>query len=351
MFHRESPPPVSSASASSRPLPFHAVGSLDAVPSDLIGGVVAIGNFDGVHRGHRAVLEAAETAARPVAGPRRPVIALTFEPHPRTHFRPDQPLFRLTPETAKTRLIRAAGLDGVIVLPFTADLASVSAEEFVSRILVERLQITGATVGWDFHFGHKRMGSPAFLADAGRRYGFPVDVVPHFDDESGLPISSSRIRDALAEGDLGLANGLLGYRWFVEGTIVDGDKRGRTIGFPTANMRLPADCRLRHGVYAVTFTVDGVTHFGAANYGRRPQFDNGAPVLETFVLDFSGDLYGKTVRVGFVAWLRPELKFPSIDDLLAQMQADCEEARAVLTHMDPGSAIDRALADLDRAAP
>ena len=282
--------------------------------------------------------------ARPAGGPVRPVLALTFEPHPRSLFRPETPLFRLTPRAAKAAVIAATGLDGVIVLPFTPDLAHVGAEDFVRDILVARLGIAGAVVGWDFHFGHKRLGSPAFLAEAGARHGFAVEVVPHFDDESGVPVSSSRIRDALAEGDLGLANGLLGYRWFVDAEVVDGDKRGRTIGFPTANMRLPADCRLRHGVYAVEFTVEGVTYPGAANYGRRPQFDNGAPVLETHLLDYSGSLYGKTARVSFVSWLRPELKFDTLDGLLQQMTADCAEARALLSATGPGSWLDQRLA-------
>jgi riboflavin kinase/FMN adenylyltransferase len=169
-------------------------------------------------------------------------------------------------------------------------------------------------------------------------------VEPHTAEDGAL-VSSSRIRTALEAGDLAEASGLLGYRWFVEGTIVGGDRRGRDLGFPTANIRLSDDCRLRHGVYAVTFTVDGVTRLGAANWGRRPQFDNGAPVLETHVLDFSGDLYGRTADVGFVSYLRPEEKFGSIDELIEQMRLDCAEARAVLQAIGPGSALDRALAE------
>jgi riboflavin kinase/FMN adenylyltransferase len=318
------------------------IDDLARFPAHLAGAVVAIGNFDGVHRGHQAVLERARAMAERMG---RPLVAMTFEPHPRSYFQPTATIFRLTPPSAKIRVFDALGVDGVIVLTFEARLAAMSAEDFVKTILVDRLAIAGATVGWDFHFGHKRQGSPAFLADAGARHGFPVEIVEHFDDEAGATISSSRIRDALADGDLGLANGLLGYRWFVEGVIVDGDKRGRTLNFPTANMRLTPDVRLKHGVYAVTFTVDGVTHMGAANYGRRPQFDNGAPVLETYVLDFSGDLYGKTVRVGFVSYLRPELKFESLDGLLQQMATDCDEARAILSALDPGSPIDRALTE------
>ena len=324
-------------------MPFQLITGLSALPAELARPIVAIGNFDGVHRGHQSVLAAAEATAEAVDGRRAPRVALTFEPHPRTHFRPATPLFRLTPMAAKARLIAAAGFDAMLVIPFDASLANMSAEDFVREILVERLGIAGATVGWDFHFGHKRLGSPAFLAEAGARHGFPVEIVTEFDDEGGEPISSSRVRAALETGELALANGLLGYRWFVTGQIVDGDKRGRTLGFPTANMRLPPDCRLCHGVYAVEFIVDGTIRQGVANYGRRPQFDNGAAVLETFVLDFSGDLYGREVEVRFISYLRPELKFPSVEALIAQMSLDCNEARAVLAQLPPGSPLDLAL--------
>lgn len=311
------------------------------LPDRLRGGHVAIGNFDGVHRGHQSVLAAVLDRARAEG---RPALALTFEPHPRSFFAPDRPVFRLTPPDAKARLVAALGLDGLVVAQFDAAFAALEAEAFVSEILVEKLGLAGATIGWDFQFGRGRGGTPAFLDAAGRRHGFSVDVVDPFDCEGGEPVSSSRIRAALEAGDLAEAHGLLGYRFFVEGTIVGGDRRGRDLGFPTANMRLPADCRLRHGVYAVTFTVDGVMHHGVANWGRRPQFDDGAPVLETFVFDFSGDLYGRRVDVGFVSYLRPEAKFPSVADLVRQMDLDCAEARAVLSAMAPGSALDRALA-------
>lgn len=329
--------------AAPAPRPFALAESLDAFPESLRGGIVAIGNFDGLHRGHQAVLDAALTRAE-AAG--RPAFAMTFEPHPRSVFRPETPVFRLTPAGPKARLIRAAGLDGLLVLPFDRDFAARSADDFVGDILVDRLGVAEAVVGWDFHFGRGRGGSPAFLAAEGAARGFAVSVIEAFQDEGGGPVSSSRIRDALAAGDLGLANGLLGYRWFVEGTVIHGEKRGRDLGFPTANVRLGADCRLAHGVYAVTFTVDGAQHLGVANYGRRPQFDNGAPLLETFVFDFKGDLYGRTVQIGFASYLRPELRFPSVDALVARMGEDCAEARAVLTAMGPGTALDRRLAEL-----
>lgn len=312
------------------------------LPDHLRGAHVAIGNFDGVHRGHQTVLTAALDRAR-AAG--RPALALTFEPHPRSVFRPDVPVFRLTPPEAKARLVAALGLDGLVVRRFDKAFAGLAAETFVTEILIDRLGISGATIGWDFHFGRGREGTPAFLDDAGRRHGFMVDVVDPFAGEDGELVSSSRIRGALERGDLAEAAGLLGYRWFVEGTVVGGDRRGRDLGFPTANIRLADDCRLAHGVYAVTFAVDGVSREGVANWGRRPQFDNGAPVLETFLFDFAGDLYGKHAEIAFVSRLRPEAKFGSVDALVEQMHRDVAEARAVLSARAPGSVLDRSLGE------
>ena len=213
----------------------------------LRGAVVAIGNFDGVHRGHRAVIATARERARALG---RPAAALTFEPHPRSFFRPQEPLFRLTDERNKLRLLSTTGLDGAIVLRFDAALAALSAEEFVERILVEKLGIAGVTVGFDFHFGANRAGSPDYLAAAGARHGFAVDIVPRFEDD-GRRISSGPIRAALAEGRVAEAAEMLGYPWFVSGEVVHGDKRGRELGFPTANLRLDPACGLRHGIYAV----------------------------------------------------------------------------------------------------
>ncbi|MDK9698040.1 MAG: bifunctional riboflavin kinase/FAD synthetase [Siculibacillus sp.] len=328
-----------------RPPSFRSIAFGDGLPRALRGAHVAIGNFDGIHRGHQSVLAATLDRAR-AAG--RPALALTFEPHPRSFFAPERPVFRLTPPAAKARLAAALGLDGLVVVPFDAAFAGLSAEDFVRRVLVDGLGLAAATVGWDFHFGKGRAGSPAFLSEAGRRFGFEVAVVePHLAEDGAL-VSSSRIRTALERGDLAEASGLLGYRWFVEGTVVGGDRRGRDLGFPTANMRLADDCALRQGVYAVTFTVDGEIRLGAANWGRRPQFDGGAPVLETHVLDFAGDLYGRTADVTFVSFLRPEAKFASLDGLIEQMRLDCAEARAVVTSIGPGTALDRALAELGR---
>jgi len=292
----------------------------------LRGAVVAIGNFDGVHRGHRAVIAAALARAR---GLRRPAAALTFEPHPRAFFNPGEKLFRLTDEAAKLRLLASSGLDGAIVLTFDAALANLTAEEFVRRILVERFAVSGAVIGFNFHFGMSRAGSPEFLAAEGRQCGFAVDVVPPFED-NGRPIASGPIRTALAAGNVEEAAEFLGYPWFVTGTVVHGDRRGRELGFPTANLRLDPSCGLRHGIYAVRINIGGRRYDGVASFGRRPMFDTGTVLLEAYLFDFAGELYGRSIDVAFIAWLREEAAFASLDDLVAQMHEDARRAREKL---------------------
>lgn len=296
------------------------------VPASLAGAVVAIGNFDGVHLGHRAVIDAARKRAR---GLGRPAAALTFEPHPRSYFAPEQALFRLTPEPAKLRRFAAAGLDGAVVLAFDARLAAMTAADFVETILVRRLAVAGVAVGFDFHFGKDRVGSPEFLQREGARRGFAVDIVGPL-LAGGRPASSSAVREALAHGEIEEATRLLGHPWSVVGEVVRGDQRGRTLGYPTANLRLPAECRLAHGIYAVRVMVDGIVYDAVASYGRRPTFGDGPPLLESFLFDFSGDLYGKTIEVAFHAWLRAEAKFPDAAALVQQMDADAATARARL---------------------
>ena len=300
----------------------------DQAPADhpLRGAVVAIGNFDGVHRGHRAVIAAALQRARALG---RPAAALTFEPHPRSVFRPDEPLFRLTDERAKLRLLAATGLDGAIVLRFDAALAQLSAADFVARVLVQRLAVSGVAIGFDFHFGAERTGSPGYLAAQGASLGFAVDIVPRFED-AGRPVRSGPIRAALAAGEVGEAAELLGYPWFVSGEVVHGDKRGRELGFPTANMRLDPGCRLKHGIYAVRVGVGDRRYDGVASFGRRPMFDQGTVLLEAFLFDFDGDLYGQTIDVAFIDWIRPELNFPGVADLVRRMDEDARLARAAL---------------------
>ncbi|HEX3937767.1 MAG TPA: bifunctional riboflavin kinase/FAD synthetase [Xanthobacteraceae bacterium] len=292
----------------------------------LRGAVVAIGNFDGVHRGHKAVIAAAQARAAALGCP---AAALTFEPHPRTFFNPSEPLFRLTDEAAKLRLLAAAGLDGAIVLTFDEALAQLTAETFVTRILVERFAVRGAAIGFNFQFGANRAGSPEFLAAEGAKRGFTVDVVPPLQDR-GRPVASQPIREALAAGRLAEAEELLGYPWFVSGPVIHGDKRGRQLGFPTANVRPDPSCGLRHGVYAVRLNLRGRHYDGVANFGRRPMFDVGTVLLEVFLFDFSDDLYGASIDVAFIAFIRDEATFASADALVRQMQDDSRMAREAL---------------------
>jgi riboflavin kinase / FMN adenylyltransferase len=299
----------------------------DSAPDDALrGAVVAIGNFDGVHRGHRAVIAAALTRAQALG---RPAAALTFEPHPRALFNPGEPLFRLTDDAAKLRLLASTGLDGAIVLTFDAALAKLTADEFVAQILVERFAVSGAVIGFNFHFGMNRAGSPDFLMAEGKKCGFAVEVVPRFED-NGRPVSSGPIRDALAAGRVREADEFLGYPWFVSGQVINGDKRGRELGFPTANIRLDAGCALRHGIYAVRTNVGGRRYDGVANFGRRPMFDTGTVLLEVFLFDFSGDLYGKNMDVAFIDWIREERMFDSAGALVVQMKDDSRLAREAL---------------------
>jgi riboflavin kinase / FMN adenylyltransferase len=307
---------------------FHiARGGAQGVDSGpLAGAMVAIGNFDGVHRGHRAVIGAALTRARALG---RKAAALTFTPHPRLFLRPQDSLFELSDERNKLRLLRATGLDGAVILRFDASLATTSAEDFVVKILAGALGIGGAAIGFDFHFGKNRTGSPSFLAEQGARLGFAVDVVPPLEDE-GRPVSSGSVRAALAAGRVVEAAELLGAPWFVSGEVIHGDKRGRELGFPTANVKLSPSCGLKHGIYAVRADVAGKRHDGVASFGRRPMFDDGAPLLEVFLFDFDGDLYGQTVDVAFIGWIRHEQKFDLIEVLKRHMTSDAAQARDAL---------------------
>jgi riboflavin kinase/FMN adenylyltransferase len=299
----------------------------DSVPPSLRDAVVAIGNFDGVHRGHRALIELAIREGRARGAP---AAVLTFEPHPRKYFAPDKPLFRLTPEPVKLAIFRKLGLDGAVVRRFDAGLAATTASDFVERLLGQELGVSGVVVGHDFHFGKGRQGTPAFLEEACRRKGWACLIVPPVTFDSKV-ISSGAVRAALEVGDVARANALLGHRWFVEGEVRHGDKRGRALGFPTANLSLPAETGLRHGIYAVRAAVGpGDVYDGVASFGRRPTFDDGAPLLEPFLFDFAGDLYGRRLQVEFVGWIRGEERFPSAEALVARMREDARIARAML---------------------
>ncbi|MGN6549209.1 MAG: bifunctional riboflavin kinase/FAD synthetase [Pararhizobium sp.] len=306
------------------------------------GAVVAIGNFDGVHRGHQWVLEKARALA---ASESRPACVLTFEPHPRTVFRPGEPVFRLTPAPLRARILGLLGFHAVVEQPFTRAFSENSAEVFVTHVLCEQLGAAHIVTGFDFHFGHDREGGPAFLVAAGERHRFGVTLMDAYRDENGGVVSSSRIRAALGAGDVVAAAGLLGYRFTVEAAVEAGKKLGRTRGYPTANMTLPPEFGLRPGIYAVRLRrADGTLHDGVASYGYRPTVDaDGAALLETYVFDFSGDLYGETCSVSFFGHLRDEAKFAGLDALVAQMKADEAEARALLSGVRPLSPLDQGL--------
>ena len=294
-----------------------------AIPKGM---VVAMGNFDGVHLGHRAVIE----AALQMGGAHgKPAMAVTFEPHPRSYFSPNTPQFRLTDETAKLRLLAGTGLAGAVVMTFDKRRAETAAQDFVHHDLIERLGISGIAVGYDFHFGKGRVGSPSLLVSEAPRLGIEVDVQAHV-DIAERPVSSSAIRMALAEGQIKEATAMLGGPWFITGQVIHGDKRGRDLGYPTANIRLDRNCGLRHGIYAVRVGLDGQRFDAVASFGRRPTFDNGAVLLEIFLFDFDGDLYGRSLDVAFFAFIRDELKFDSVETLIRQMNDDSARARASL---------------------
>lgn len=310
----------------------------ESPPDGLAHPVLAIGNFDGVHRGHAAVIARARARADALGCP---CAAVTFEPHPSDYFDGGGTIFRLTTADDKARLLESLGVDGMVLLTFDKAMATMPAETFVEDILMRRLGAQAVVAGYDFHFGRARVGTPAFLEEAGRRHGFDVEIVPKVESDGEGPIvvaSSTATRQALEQGDIARATSLLGHPYAITGTVRGGQKLGRTLGFPTANLVADPSCRLRHGIYAVRATVDGRSYDAVASWGRRPTVEvDGAPLLEVFLFDFSGDLYGRTLQVEFVAFLRGEAKFESIEAMTEQMQADVVDAKAALDHqIDPG---------------
>jgi riboflavin kinase / FMN adenylyltransferase len=308
------------------PQPFQHIATPFTLPDDLRGGAIAIGNFDGVHLGHQALLARALDWARPQG---RPALLLTFEPHPKAFFRPGEPLFRLTPPALKARRAAVAGIQAMVSCPFDGTLAALSAEAFCRELLATTLGAGHVVTGEDFHFGNRRQGDAATLARFGSTLAFSAEAVPPV-MQGGAPVSSTRIRDVLAEGDMAGANHLLGWEWSIAATVLHGDKRGRELGYPTANLHLDPAVTLAHGIYAVRATVAGATRPAVASFGRRPTFDGGAPKLEVHVFDFAGDLYGQEMEVAFVGHIRPELKFDSVAALIERMDADSRTARAML---------------------
>lgn len=297
------------------------------VPARLRGAVVALGNFDGVHRGHQGVIGITRSLA---CGLEAPAGVMSFHPHPRRFFSPDTPFFRLTPQPLKLRLLEALGVDVTFVVAFDSDLARTSAEAFISEVLADGLGVRHVVAGWNYRFGAKRAGDAALLERCAALHGMGVTILGPEQDASGAAFSSTRIRELLSVGDVRGAAGLLGYHWRFVGTVVGGDKRGRKLGFPTINLRLDEGVRLAQGIYAVNVHFDGRSHAGAAYHGTRPTFDAGEAFLETFILDFDGDLYGQEVEIEFVEFLRADLRFDTPAALAAQIEADCRAAREAL---------------------
>lgn len=320
---------------------FIRLDGLDSVPEAIRHGLVAIGNFDGFHAGHQHVLNVMKQRARALGVP---AVVLTFEPHPRDVFAPAPFMFRLTDADAKARLAEALGLDGIVVMPFTREFSQIEAEDFVSRFLVGALDAKGVIVGSDFHFGRNRRGTPDFLRAAGAANGFSVETLELQGDKSAHDetISSSRVRAALAKGDVSTANGLLGYHWFVSGIVVAGDRRGRELGFPTANVKVPPGFLLAQGIYAVRVQLGKRLLDGVASFGK-PMFDNQAPPFETYIFDFDEDIYGRRLDVALVAHVRGQEVFSGLDELIAAMTRDCARARTALAAATPIGDLDRHL--------
>jgi len=308
------------------------IGPDEPVPAEARGATLALGNFDGVHLGHAAVLRTAH-AARPEA----PLGVLTFEPHPRAFFRPDDPPFRLSLLTEKAAALGALNVAWLFTLRFDYAFSQQTAEDFVIGVLHDRIGASHLVCGADFAFGHRRGGDVSFLAARAERLGIGLSIAPAFADMGG-PISSTRIRRLLQDGYPERANALLGRPWTIRAIVAHGDKRGRTIGFPTANLALGQHLEPARGVYAVTVDLpDGSHHHGVANIGHRPTVnDTLESRLEVNIFDFDGDLYDQEIGVSLHSFLRAEQKFPSFDALRVQIAADADAARRLLERRFPG---------------
>lgn len=303
------------------------LGESDALPEALRGGIVALGNFDGFHLGHQAVVGHAVARARAEG---RPALVATFDPHPMRFFQPDSPWFRLSTLEQRAELMHAAGVDALLVFEFDAELAALSAEDFVTRRLVAQIGAAGVVTGGDFTFGKARSGDVQTLATLGQAHGFTADTANAVTVDGEI-VSSTRIRTALRDGRPRDVARLLSRPFTIRGEVRHGDKLGREIGYPTANVDLGNYLRPAYGIYAVRVTLaDGRVVPGAANLGIRPSFDPPKELLEPYLFDFSGDLYGQVIDVALIDYLRPEEKFDSLEALKAQMARDCDRARALL---------------------
>ena len=297
-----------------------------SAPAEWAGGVIALGNFDGVHRGHQVLVARAQQEARALDAP---LVALTFEPHPRRYFVPDTGPFRLTLLPAKVRLLEACGVQAVLAQRFDPAFAAISAQAFVDNVLLQGMGARHVVCGYDFTFGARRGGNVERLREMAAERAFGVTVLDPVMHEGEI-YSSTRIREALRAGWASEASELLGHHWEIEGAVELGDQRGRTIGFPTANVALGEHLRPRFGVYAVRALVGGQWRDGVANLGRRPTVGKLQENFEVHLFDFAGDLYGQVLRVQLIDFIRPEMKFPGLDALKAQIAADGEAARRLL---------------------
>lgn len=301
--------------------------NLPAAPANAASPVLAIGNFDGVHRGHQQLLAAARKMA---AQEGAPFAVLTFEPHPRALFRPDDPPFRITPAAVKAWRLERCGAERLYILPFDWDFASQSAEQFIGNI-IPKLNPRHIVVGFDFAFGQLRKGNAKTL----RQAGYNVTIIDEIADEAGAKFSSSAIRTALRHGEIARANALLGWQWEIRGPVIEGDKRGRELGYPTANVPLGETVHPAYGVYATMVRIEGEGDWrpAATNIGIRPMFALKTGQVEAHILDFSGDIYGRILRIRPVARLRGEAKYDSLEVLIAQIASDCAETRQVLNQI------------------
>lgn len=310
------------------PLRMQIIRDFQFVEPEDRGASVAIGNFDGVHLGHQSVIALARNAA-----PDAPLGVLTFEPHPREYFAPDTQPFRLMRGNARAHRLEKLGVEKLYELPFNAALAGLSPEEFARNVICDGLGLSHVVVGADFCFGKGRSGTADDLVRFGQDMGFGVTIAPLMERSDNV-VSSTAIRTALSEGNPRDAAAMLGHWHRIEGEVIGGEQRGRELGFPTANMSIEGLHPPKFGVYAVLVDVlDGPhrgSYHGAASVGVRPMFNGEVPNIETFLFDFSGDLYGATLSVGLIDFLRPELTFDGLDALIAQMDADCEKARSIL---------------------
>ncbi len=298
------------------------------LPPAALGASLAIGNFDGVHAGHQSVIAAARMAAQ---RQRAPLGVATFEPLPRRFFHADAPPFRLQTRQGRQRALADLGVDLMFELPFDVRLAAMSDKEFCADVIAAGLQARHVSTGFDFRFGHDRMGDSKSLVRHGAMLGFSVSICEAVADERGAKASSSRVRELLQAGDVAGAAEILTRPWEAEGVVRQGDQRGRTIGFPTANLRLGDLIHPAHGVYAVTTDIgDGMWRPGVANFGRTPTVGGREPLLEVNLFDFDADIYGRTLRVRLLAFLRPERRFDGLDALKAQIALDAAAARALL---------------------